>query len=543
MVRSSLTKLMLLSGVLLILLSAGTVMRDLTFPDELRYAEVSREMLDSSNWILPHFNYEIYAEKPPFFFWMISACMKAFGIHPLSAMLPTIFSALLTILVTYLMGKELYDDTVGLYGSWILSTFIIFLFMAQVVRMDMTLTLLVTTSLYLFYKGIKESGRSICVVLAGYLLIGIALMTKGPVGLLLPMIILLSYLIVTKRIHTLRYLYPARGFMITAVIPLLWLVLAGLQGGEAYIKEILLTQSTGRIITSFSHARPFYYYLLYFPFFFVPWSFFLLLFLDTGIRKRLVEEKEKLLFLLSWFLGTLIFFSLISGKVIIYLLPLLPALALLIARVFTLIRKDQKVLHKPYLFKIPAYLICGICLLGPAVFYTMDLRAAFINEWSNIFPIIFILIFFGIILFYPAHRLYIVQTLFTTGLISIFFTATVTLWVVPRINPILSLRPMAQRILAIEKDHPRTAGYNVHFPFLAYYLHTPYVELMTNDALRTFVQKDRGFLIINQQYLNNVMDSVNVTLMNVGRFNLKGITYLLLLIQESPESVSDLTIG
>jgi len=519
------------------------MMRDLTFPDELRYAEVSREMLDSSNWILPHFNYEIYADKPPFFFWMMSACMKAFGIHPLSAMFPTIFSALLTVLVTYLLGKEIYDETAGLYGSWILSTFLFFLLMAQIVRMDMTLTLLVTTSLYLFYKGIEERGRSIYPVLAGYLLIGIALMTKGPVGLILPMITVLSYLILTKKVHAIKYLYPARGFMITAGIPLLWLILAGLQGGEAYVKELLLTQSTGRITTSFSHARPFYYYLLYFPFIFVPWSFFLLLFLDTGIRKKLVEEKEKLLFLLSWVLGTLIFFSLISGKVLIYLLPLMPALALLIARVFTLIRKDQKILQKPYLFKIPAYLICGICLLGPAVFYTMDLRAAFINEWSNIFPIIFILIFFSIILFYPAYRLYIVQTLITTGLISIFFTATVTLWVVPRINPILSLRPMAQRILAIEKDHPRTAGYNVHFPFLTYYLHTPYVELMTNDALSTFVQKDRGFLIINQDYLNNVKDSVNVTLMNVGRFNLKGINYLLLRIQESPERVADLTIG
>jgi hypothetical protein len=136
-----------------------------------------------------------------------------------------------------------------------------------------------------------------------------------------------------------------------------------------------------------------------------------------------------------------------------------------------------------------------------------------------------------------------VQTLVTTGLISIFFTATVTLWVVPRINPILSLRPMAQRILAIEKDHPRTAGYNVHFPFLAYYLHTPYVEVMTNDALSTFVQKDRGFLIIHQQYLKDVKDSVNVNLMNVGRFNLKGINYLLLRIQESPERVSDFDIG
>jgi hypothetical protein len=66
---------------------------------------------------------------------------------------------------------------------------------------------------------------------------------------------------------------------------------------------------------------------------------------------------------------------------------------------------------------------------------------------------------------------------------------------------------------------------------------------MTNDALSTFVQKDRGFLIIHQQYLKDVKDSVNVNLMNVGRFNLKGINYLLLRIQESPERVSDFDIG
>jgi hypothetical protein len=102
---------------------------------------------------------------------------------------------------------------------------------------------------------------------------------------------------------------------------------------------------------------------------------------------------------------------------------------------------------------------------------------------------------------------------------------------------------MANRILAIEKENPGTAGYNVNFPFITYYLHTPYLELRTEDALRNFIQNDSGFLIVNKQHLNEIKEYVNISLVDVGQFDLKGKTYLLLLIQKPSERISDLTIG
>ncbi len=529
MVRNNSTGIILVLGISLFLLCMGAPLRDLTFPDELRYAEVSREMLESGNWVLPSFNYQVYSDKPPLFFWMMAASMKLLGVHILSAMLPSFISAILTILMTYLLGKEMFHREVGLYGAWILSTFLLFIFMAQLVRMDMTLTLLVTSALYLFYRALREKGHALRLALTGYLCTGIALLTKGPVGLMLPMVIILSYLYFKKEMGKITNLYPVRGFLIVAALALLWIIPAGLEGGKAYLQEILLTQSAGRVIGSFAHAKPVYYYLIYFPFLFVPWSLYLLLYFDPGLRAKLSEDKENNLFLLCWVLGTLLFFSLVSGKIIIYLLPLTPALALLIARIFILILKDIKILQRPHLFQASAYIIAGICFLGPVVFFTLDFKAEFLHNWLNLFPTILVLVLSGAFLLYYSRRMYVLKVFFTTGLLSLLFALTITFWVFPRFNSYLSLKPMADRILTIQKNVSQIAGYKVDLRYLSFYLHTPYDRLLSIKELKRYVLEGRGLLIVPQQEIPFVKKVVPVPLLEVGKFRLKGKRYHLFL--------------
>jgi len=520
-------KLILMLALFLPLIYAGSMRRDLTFPDELRYAEVAREMLESGNGILPRFNYAVYPDKPPVFFWALAASMKLLGENPPAALLPSMIPAILTLLMTYLLGKEIFHHEAGLYGAWILGSFFLFLMMSQVVRMDMLMTLLITASHYFFYKGLKGRGRPKYRVLAGYLCIGAALITKGPVGLILPLITILSYLFLNKETKRIKSLYTFRGLLLMLGIPLLWLSLASLQGGEAYLRDILLKQSAGRVIESFSHAKPVYYYLLYFPLLLIPWSLFLALFLDPGIRNDLSKDRDGVLFLLCWVLGALIFFSLISGKILIYLLPLTPALALLIARAFSPILKEPGILQRPILFKLPACLLSGIYIIGAFGIYAASGKAPFIKGGRDLLPLFPILILGGIFLFYHANRMHILRSFTIIGLVSIFVTGAVTLWLAPRINPYLSLKPMARRILSLKKDHPEAAGYKVDLRYLTFYLKTPYDKLNSSEEVVRFMEKKQAFLIVDENDLPLIRETLQRPLAEIGRFPIKGVSYLL----------------
>lgn len=522
--------LILMLGLFLLLIYAGSIHRDLTFPDELRYAEVAREMLESGNWTLPKFNYAVYPDKPPVFFWALASSMKLLGENTQAALLPSMLSAILALLITYLLGKEIFDHEVGLYGAWILGSFLLFLMMSQVVRMDMTMTALVTASHYFFYRGFMQRGRSHIMLLAGYLCIGTALITKGPVGLILPLITMLSYLLFRKEPKQIKSLYTFMGLLLMLGIPLIWLGLASLQGGEAYLREILLKQSAGRVIESFSHAKPLYYYFLYFPILFIPWSFFLVLLFDPGIRKDLWADRDGSLFLFCWVLGTLTFFSLISGKILIYLLPLAPALALLIARIFSPILRDPGVLQRPMFFKLPAYLLAGIYMVGAFGIYAAAGKVPFIKDWRDLAPLFLVLISGGAILSYHARRMHVLQSFTTIGLVSVLIIGSMTLWLLPRINPYLSLKPMARQILSIHKDHPEVAGYKVDLRYLTFYLKTPYDKLNSHEAVRAFMEKKGGFLIADQEDVPLLREALQHPLIEIGQYPIKGVCYLLFLI-------------
>jgi len=524
--------LLLILGVSLLLFLSGARLRDLTYPDELRYVEVAREMLESGDWALPHFNYEIYPDKPPVFFWMLAAGIKGFGENTISAILPTSLSALLTLLVTFLLGRELFDERIALAGVWVLATFLLFLVMAQMVRMDMTLTLLVTLSLTFFVRILRDSNHQKQFRLAAYLALGLALITKGPVGLLIPAITLTAYLTLNRQFRRIKRLVSVPGLLILVAIPLLWLIPAGLEGGRAYLLEILLKQSAGRVVSSFSHARPFYYYLVVFPILFLPWSFFLLLFLDQKVRDDLSRDRSEIRFLLCWVIGTLLFFSLISGKIVVYLLPLTPGLALLIARGFTPLMWGGG--GSIRWLKVSGFLLAGTGWTAATGLILSIPGGGLALTWPTLWPILLILTGGSTIILTLCMRMQVKKGFIAIGILGILLTASVTHWAFPAINARLSLKPMAMKILTLSGDRPRVGGYKVDLRYLSFYLHVPYRKLNTPGETKRFVQEDGTILIADLQDLPQLKTMSEKPLREVGRFRLKQMVYLLLTAREEP---------
>lgn len=323
---------------LAILLSVGTLIflfnlggRDLWDPDETRYAVVAREMRESGNWILPQLNGKIYAEKPPLFFWLVNLSVFFLGEDTEFAnRLPSALAGVLTMILTFLFGKKLFNERAGFFSAMILSTCFLFPQLSRWMLMDSLFTLFFTLTLFYFYLGHEdEEGRPKYYLLAGFFT-ALATLTKGPIAFL-PTIILLLYSFVQKEPQKARNLFYS--FMISIALILIWLLPACWAGGETYKDRLLFGQTLGRFIEGGKHfhAQSFFFYFIRFPLEFFPWT----VFLPTVFVFALKNGKNKSRrFLFVWFITVFLFFTLSRGKKDNYILPLYPAAALLVGSLF-----------------------------------------------------------------------------------------------------------------------------------------------------------------------------------------------------------------
>ena len=329
-----------LTGLSLLLLFLGLVPRELWGIDEPLVGTIIREMVVDGQWLAPHMNGVLYVEKPPLYFWLAALPALLTGtLTPLWLRLPSTLSAVGCLWLTYRMGARLFNARAGLFAAGILATSLLFALAAQITRMDMPLVLIILAILHGFVRFMEleadspaasaVAARSDRWALALYPLAGLSFLMKGPIGPVVPAFIIGSVLLWRRDWRAVARLRPVVGTLLACAVVLPWLIPAVRQEGIGYANLLILHQSVGRAISSFSHGRPFYYYLYTFPVTFLPWLLFLPAAFFWLWRQR--ESLEwRLPFLVSWTLGLFLFFSVISGKLVIYLLPLFPGLALVI---------------------------------------------------------------------------------------------------------------------------------------------------------------------------------------------------------------------
>lgn len=300
-------------------------------PDEGRNAEVAREMVVTHDWITPHYDSLPYLDKPVVFFWMIAAAFRAFGISPWAARFPEAIAALAAVLLIWLMGRSMFCARAGLMAGLILATSPLFFGFARTVIFDMPLAALVTASLFCFWLNRRK--HILWLDALAFAAMGVAAITKGPVGFLLPLFTLVAYYALAGRFRELKQIHWAVGWIIFLAAALPWFIAVSLRNPDfpkyAFWEESLLRFTTGAGMHRSN--GPLYYIPVYFAGFF-PWSFFLLFAAWGRIKswRRLRDEAhEAELFLLAWAGVIFVFFTLSRSKLPGYVLPALPALALL----------------------------------------------------------------------------------------------------------------------------------------------------------------------------------------------------------------------
>lgn len=298
---------------------------------EPREALAVQDIVQRGEWLFPLKRAAAIPSKPPLFHWSAALTYQITGkLDEITIRFPSAFYATLGVLLLYLLGRRLYGGQVGLLAGAILATTMIYGNQALSARVDMTLCFFVTASLVLFYalyRGILARPPWYYLL---YILLGIGTLAKGPLGILLPGLVIAAFLVIKKRWDLLFKFALHPGVILTLILAVGWYGFAITRGGEGFVNRQLLSENLHRFFGGSGHSHPIYYYLPYLFSLALPWGMLLpFLFWDT-FRKRLMENDEQLFFAL-WFAAMFGFFSLSAGKRAVYLLPIYPALAMLLA--------------------------------------------------------------------------------------------------------------------------------------------------------------------------------------------------------------------
>ncbi len=316
---------------------AGLGRLPLLEPDEGRNAEVARELLASGDYVIPHFNTLPYLDKPVFFFWLVSGAFRLAGISEWAARLPSALAGLGTVLLTWFLGRRMSGDATGLRAGVVLATSPLMFVFSRLVIFDMTLTFLVTLALVSFWLASSSDFRRTWLTLVFFAAQGLATLTKGPVGFLLPWLSILVYQAVRGKLRDLKRLPWAPGLAVFFAVVLPWFIAVSLRNSD-FPRYALWEESLKRFATG--HARRSGSFLYYLPVFlagFFPWSLFLLF---AGWRRLKAwrelrqEENKDVLFLLAWSGTVFAFFSISQSKLPAYFLPATIPLAVLAAQVW-----------------------------------------------------------------------------------------------------------------------------------------------------------------------------------------------------------------
>jgi 4-amino-4-deoxy-L-arabinose transferase-like glycosyltransferase len=285
--------------------------RDLFVGDETKYAQVIRAMRASGSFFLPTLGGQPFTHKPPIHFWLIDLLTFPLGTYSMWAfVLPSLVAYALLLWLLWRRGGPL--------AAFVCATSILMWASAQTARMDVTFTLLIAYGLLRLEDFFdRDDFRAL---LACGAALGIATLVKGPMAPVIGLVLFALEAWRRRRVPRGNYL-PALAAMIA--IPLAWFIPAMLLGGHAYTREVIVKQTVGRAVATWVHSAPPWFYLLHLPATLFPWFF---LALAAVIARRWS-------FLTNWILAVLVPYSLMASKLDVYMMAMIPAVALLVVEV------------------------------------------------------------------------------------------------------------------------------------------------------------------------------------------------------------------
>lgn len=341
----------------------GNNLLHLTDPDEVFYSQTAREMLNRNEWVTSYIFNQPQFEKPVLTYWLIKTAFIAFGQTPFAArFFPAVFASF-GVLGIYALGLlGFINEKRAFLAALVLCTSAFYVGMAKTVFTDMIFSVFILYALLSFYTGYVHANSKRLGILFFYLFAALATLTKGPLGLLIPLLVVVVFLMYRKQIFFLNTYWVLIGFVVYLLLAIPWYWYEISNYGQGFIQEFFYNDHWRRLLQAEHKGNDHWYF---YPITMVaglfPWSLFLIAALGDVYKRIKFSLKPFEYFLLSWILIVFIVFQVAHSKLASYILPMFPALALLTANYI-----DERIEEYRYqIIKRLSYVIIGfITVLG-----------------------------------------------------------------------------------------------------------------------------------------------------------------------------------
>ena len=340
---------------------ANLEVRKLVRPDEGRYAEIPREMAVSGDWVTPRLNDLKYFEKPALQYWATAAAYTAFGEHHWTARLWPALTGFLGLLFTGYVGARFWGRNAGILAATVTASSLLYCLIGHINTLDMGVTFFLVVGMFSLMLGLREApaGKAEARWMwLAWLALGLAVLSKGLIGAALPFASVVVYTLWTRDWALWRRLHWAGGLVIFFAVTAPWFLWVSLRNPE-FFQFFFIHEHFERFLTK-THARyrPAWYFIPILLVGMLPWTLLLVGACLRAVRADAPGGFQPRRFLLVWIVFVFAFFSASSSKLPSYILPVFPALALLIGEHLTRLSARTITLHAlPYLLLGPVLML------------------------------------------------------------------------------------------------------------------------------------------------------------------------------------------
>ena len=329
----------------------GTPLLD---PDEPVYAETAREMLQTGDFLSPRIFGNFWYDKPPMYYWLVAIAQFIFGDGEFAARFPAAIMACATSVMVYIAGTKLFNERAGFWSAMILTSCVQFFYLGKAAVTDTTLLFFMTGALFSFIH--KRYWLM-------YICMALATVTKGPIGIVFPGAIIFLYLLFMGQLKEILRMHVIRGLLLYFVLATPWYYAMYTVHGMEFINTFLGFHNLTRFTTAEHANRVTFWY--YFPVIILglfPWTGMLLQSIKASIQDSRIDDMRNLIFLHVWWIFVLLFFTICKTKLVSYILPMFPALAMLIG--WNISRMLSKLRHNTTFYSLAIGSGIMIVLLG-----------------------------------------------------------------------------------------------------------------------------------------------------------------------------------
>jgi 4-amino-4-deoxy-L-arabinose transferase-like glycosyltransferase len=446
--------------------------RPFASPDEGRYVEIPREMVATQDYVTPRLNGVKYFEKPPFFYWFQAANIHLFGIYEWSMRLSSVAFALIGCLGTFAFGRRFFSKEAGIAAALILATSPLYYALSRLIILDMTMTTLVTISLFCFLWTVHTpAGYQRRLWAWGfYAFSALAVLTKGIMAPGISGPVILIWALGTGRWKDLWPAYIPSGALIFFAIAAPWHILASLENPEFAYKYFIVEHFLRYTTSVHLRTKPFYFFIPVILLGLFPWVSLLWGAIQDALKApKTSEQRGVIYFLLIWAVFTFGFFSISNSKLVPYILPCFPPLAIILGAYWVkLYRSDYspattKTIHL-FAATLALFSLGGITTLW-AMPQLLDHKPHLVNHFLLMGGAFLVLALAALVSSHLKRYKVALSTIPLSAIILVFSV----IFMMPELQR-PSVKPLAQIIQTLKKPGDIVGSYKTYYQDLPVYV-------------------------------------------------------------------------